>query len=495
MSMNKVKYTLVISIILTIFLPLTALAQSINKIAILPIQDLTHGANGVNFNCTRLLEKNLSKQGIIVINNKQVMASLVKHRIRWTGFLDSYNTYLLGQELKTDYILIGTICQYSNRIEPRVGMTLTLLNTKTSSSIWAWVGSLSIKDFIHPLGLFEPKNAAELLPLLVEKAVKNFPKRLEFTQNVCPNCSIRNVVVRPRFIRSGQDVTCIVRVNSLGHKIIPVFTLQINNTFIKLKLVSHNEYKAIFMGPIKQGCFPLYLIYRINNKTYRIYVGNLTVDNEAPKVRLIARGIHIWNAVALKRRLVILPRLNNPEPISRWQIAVCTLDGEKILSQDGPGPLPSRFFWRGQDASGAMVATGVYKIVLDIWDMAGNKAEASIRVAVIRTPPQIKVSSKISNNKLLLTVKNDTDIPLSFWRLEVFQGGNLLITEVGSKLPVIVKLSIPHKKFTRLFCIVTARDIFGNITKKKFTKTFINKNGKINSFKKTINSSGWTTEF
>ena len=491
--MNKFSYiwvivTLIFCAIYSIFEPNNTIAQSINKVAVLPIQDLTHGANGVNFNCTNLLEKNLLKHGIKIVNNKEVMSTLVKYRIRWTGFLNTYDIYLLGRDLKTDYILIGTICEYSNKIDPRVSITLTLINSKTGKSVWAWVGSLSIKDFIHPLGLFEPKDASDLLPILVAEAIGNFPKDIEFKGNICPNCIIRDIVVRPRFIRSGQYVTCIVRINRLNYKVNPIIKLHLNNTFIKLKLVSKDEYKATFEGPIKQGSFPLYLTYQINNKTNRIYIGNITVDNKAPKVKLIARGIHLWNAVALKRRLVILPRLSNPEPISRWQIAVCTLDGEKILSQDGSGPLPSKFFWRGQDASGAMVATGVYKIVLDIWDMAGNKAEASIKVAVIRTPPQIKVSSKLINNKLFLTVKNDTDIPLSFWRLEIFEGDKLVKTEIGSKLPVIIKFSIPKKVSSKLYCIVTARDIFGNTTKKKFTNIFIYSKGKENQHKTKKNN-------
>jgi len=485
--------SLILSSICNIFLSSNTIAQPIDKVAVLPIQDLTHGANGVNFDCTNLLEKNLLKHGIKIINNKQIMSFLVKYRIRWTGFLDSYDIYLLGRDLKTNYILLGTICECSNKIYPRVSMTLNLINSKTSRSIWAWAGSLSIKDFIHPLGLFEPNNTDDLLPLLVSKAINNLPKSIEIKGNICPNCIIRDIVVRPRFIRSGQYVTCIVRINRLNYKVNPIIKLCLNNTFIKLKLISKDEYKATFVGPIKQGSFPLYLTYQIGNKTNRIYIGNITVDNKAPKVKLIARGIHLWNAVALKRRLVILPRLSNPEPISRWQIAVCTLDGEKILNQDGPGPLPSKFFWRGQDASGAMVATGVYKIVLDIWDMAGNKAEASIRVAVIRTPPQIKVSSKLINNKLFLTVKNETDIPLSFWRLEVFNGDKLVKTEIGSKLPATIKFFAPKKGSSRLYCIVTARDIFGNTTKKKFTNVFIYSKSK-QKLHKTKNNS-WITGF
>jgi len=468
-------------------------AQPINKVAVLPIQDLTHGANGVNFNCTDMLEQDLSNHGIKTVSNKQIMSFLVRHRIRWTGYIDSYDAFLLGKELKTNYVLLGTICQYNNRIEPRVGLTLVLLNTKTATNVWAWVGSLSIKDFIHPLGLFEPKNAASILPYLINKAVNAFPRTIELKGKIFPCCSIKNVIIRPRFVKPGDPVTCIVRVNRLSNNIKPVIKLYLDNNYIRLKYIYGNEYKAIFKAPIRQGSFPVYLTYQVNNRLHKLYVGNVVVDSQAPKVKLIARGVHIWNAIALKKRLIILPRLTNPEPISRWQIAVCTLDGEKILSQDGPGPLPSRFFWSGQDASGAMVATGVYKIVLDIWDMAGNKAQASIRVAVIRTPPQIKVSSRFIHNKLFLTVTNDTDIPLSFWRLEIFEGNNLLDTDIGSKLPATVSLSIPKKKSAKLFCIVTARDIFGNITKKKFETTIMIRHGKKVSKKKINNN--WTPTF
>jgi len=470
-----------------------ASAQPINKVAVLPIQDLTHGANGVNFNCTNMLEQDLSNHGIKTVSNKQIMSFLVRHRIRWTGYIDSYDAFMLGKELNTNYVLLGTICQYDNKIEPKVGLTLVLLDTKTASSVWAWVGSLSIKDFIHPLGLFEPKNAANILPFLIDKAVRAFPETIEVKGKIFPCCSIKNVIIRPRFVKSGELVTCVVRVNRLNNTIKPIIKLYLNNNYIKFRHIYRNEYKAIFKAPIKQGSFPVYLTYQVKKHLHKLYVGNIVVDNQAPKVKLIARGVHIWNAIALKKRLIILPRLTNPEPISRWQIAVCTLDGEKILSQDGPGPLPSRFFWNGQDASGAMVATGVYKIVLDIWDMAGNKAQATIKVAVIRTPPQIKVSSKFIHNKLILTVTNDTDIPLSFWRLEIFEGNDLLYTDIGSKLPATISLSIPKKKSARLFCIVTARDIFGNITKKKFKTTIVITHGKKVSKKKNNNS--WTPTF
>jgi len=495
MKRTNILYFLSVLIFLVVNLYLTGFvfAQSVNNIAVLPIQDLTHGANGVNFNCTNMLEEDLSKHGIETVSNQQIMSFLVRHRIRWTGYIDSYDAFLLGKELKTDYVLLGTICQYNNKIDPRVGLTLILLNTKTASNVWAWVGSLSIKDFIHPLGLFEPKNVASLLPFLINKAVKSFPKNIELKGRILPCCTIKNVIIRPRFVRPSDSVTCIVRVNHLNGKINPIIKLYLNNRYITLKHLYGNEYKIIFNAPIKQGCFPVYLIYQLNNRLHKLYAGNVVVDSKAPKVRLIARGIHIWNAIALKKRLIILPRLTNPEPISRWQIAVCTLDGSKILSQDGPGPLPSKFFWRGQDASGAMVATGVYKIVLNIWDMAGNKAQASIRVAVIRTPPKIKVSSKFIDNKLFLTVTNDTDIPLSFWRLEIFEGNNLLYTDIGSKLPETINLFIPNNKSTRLSCIVTARDIFGNITKKKFATTIVIQHGKKAS-KKRVNNN-WTPTF
>ena len=487
----------VILFILTSLYPIVSLAQPIDKIAVLPIQDLTHGANGVNFNCTKLLEKDLSIHGIKVISDKKIMSFLVRHRIRWTGFLDTYDTILLGKELNTHYILLGTLCQYDNKIEARVGLTLTLLNTDTGSSIWGWVGSLSVKDFIHPLGLFEPKTAKDLLPLLINRAIEQFPNKVEFTKSVCPNCIIKNIIIRPKYVKSKQPVTCIVRVNKIYPKVSPNMQLYLNNHYIKLNSVAPNKYKIKFLAPSLQGTFPMYLVYQINKKlNKKLYIGNLCVDNKAPKIKLVSRGIHIWNAIALKKRLVILPRLEHPEPISRWQIAVCTLDGEKILSQEGQGPLPSKFFWIGQDASGAMVATGVYKIVLNIWDMAGNKAQASLKVAVIRTPPKIKVSSKIVNNKLLLTLKNETDIPLSFWRLEVFKGENLLKTQIGSKLPVTINLknfNISKKKFTKIYCIITARDILGNITKKKFINTFTFKKSK--KKKQEVNNNAWTTEF
>ncbi len=488
-----------IAVLLSFNISTVVCAQPIKKLAILPVQDLSKGFNGVDLRCTGLLQQDLKDVGIKVIPTNKVIAFLVRHRIRWIGFLTRFEIMSIRKELGADYLLIPTICEDNNKTVPRVGMSMILIDTENAYDVWAWVGALSKKDFIHPLGLFEPQGTKELMERLVVEAANAIPKDINSPDVTGQEYSIKSIVLRPKCVKPGQAITCSLRFCALR---------SFPNMHIKLLLGAHktfdliqganNVYRVVFVSPNKPGTYPVHLLITgVPSGSRRFFLGILRVDNSPPRLKLVLSSrVHVWNAVAVMGRITIVPRLISPEPISRWHICVATLDGDELISQDGPGPLPAHFFWRGQNASGANVATGVYKVVLTVWDRAGNSATATAKVAVIRTPPKIILKSKVSNGILHITLKNSTDIPLAFWRLEVLtKSGGLVRSILGDTLPATLKIDIKSLKGSPVDCFIRARDIFGNMAKEEFLNLAVSTNKKRSKKVKAKKKSSWTSQF
>ncbi len=87
-------------------------AQAVS-VAVFPVEDLSNGLNGVNFELTSKLSEELEKKGLDVISGDDVVSFLVRNRIRRLGLLDTNCILQARDELGADVILVGS--SYTSR--------------------------------------------------------------------------------------------------------------------------------------------------------------------------------------------------------------------------------------------------------------------------------------------------------------------------------------------------------------------------------------------
>jgi TolB-like protein len=135
---------------------------SARSLAVLPLLDLTQDENGVNFSLTDYLSKKAVEHGFTVLPDSEIMAFLVRHRIRSLGVLTSYQLTSLRQDLKAEYVLLGTVCQLGQKPAAKVSLSLQLIRTADEAVVWSIIKDLHEDDLITLLAISDPQSLNDL---------------------------------------------------------------------------------------------------------------------------------------------------------------------------------------------------------------------------------------------------------------------------------------------------------------------------------------------
>ncbi len=130
--------------------------------------------------------------------------------------------------------------------------------------------------------------------------------------------------------------------------------------------------------------------------------------------------------------------------------------------------MPQKFLWRGNTNSGNPVEDGIYRMVLKVWDRAGNDYETARDVRYVSNPPELLVNVEKKEKHLHFSLdREDKEIPLAFWYIEVWnQNGDLLKASDGEELPFMYDIPIPDDRdFGQIEGVVVMKDILGNQTR------------------------------
>ncbi|MFH1216189.1 MAG: hypothetical protein V1706_06785 [Pseudomonadota bacterium] len=440
-------------------------------LALMPVEDLSQGRNGVNFALTEFLQKSFEKKGFNVIPSRDMIDFLGRNRMRWLGFIETNHIFQLREELGADLVIYGTISQRQELPMAAIGMVLTCARTSDGKVIWTEAGGRSKADISNFLALNEPQSMDELLPFLAEDLLKTWPAIIE--QETGKQCAlIEKTTLSPRHVKPGDMVQCSVKLCLSGGEEAPSQLLLMvgDDNYLQLVEKTDNNFSVTWFAPDLNGSLPvsLVLVYPSADKQV-FYVGSYQIDNSAPKLVLKMKGMEVQNTVTFKGSIVIVPLWQDPEPASRWTLKVKNSGGETIAGNEGKGNLPKRFTWKGKRQDGRKADDGVYEIIVQVWDRAENVATATRKVFLRNNPPTPQITASIATDGIGVQLANEDGFPVGFWSAEVmYSDGEMVMQDQGENLPVSLLVPYPAKTEERkLECLIIMKDVLGNRAQKK----------------------------
>ncbi len=235
-------------------------------------------------------------------------------------------------------------------------------------------------------------------------------------------------------------------------------------------------FEGIWSGTERDDRYPVSLVLRWpDGKQVVSFLGSYTVDSHPPRIGLDIKGDVYDGIVTFRDKLTILPRLFNREPISHWEIIIEDTMGNVVRKNRGWGNLPTQFVWRGRHTNGLRMPDGIYRIVLKVWDRAENMGSADQSVALMKTPPTIKLSAVQQDKEFSIDISHAGNLPLAHWYLEIrSQSGRVIKSVEGGTLPATVDLQLTTAlKKDKLFGIVELRDILGNKSRREIDDLYL----------------------
>jgi TolB-like protein len=136
------------------------------RIAVLPVENLS-GKKAPLQEIRQSLEQGIVKLGAVVHPDAYLERFMARHRIRYTGGIDSFTSRLFMDEMGVDAVLITSLEQYADT--PRIDLTARLVSTGgTPHILWIENVGLAGDDSFGVLGL----GLIGDLPRLQEKAIE-----------------------------------------------------------------------------------------------------------------------------------------------------------------------------------------------------------------------------------------------------------------------------------------------------------------------------------
>ncbi len=456
-------------LLLVAVLPPAAGARSL---AVFPLLDMTKDANGVNMPLTGYLRRQAGKLGDTLISGKDIMAFMVRHRIRTLGRLDSRSIAEARQELGADLVLLGTVCQLHPAPAPAVSLSLQLIRTSDGRTIWTTTRALSRADLQRLLALSEPKTLSALFKVYFPALLASFPGKIKPAGPARAGLTLASIVLRPEYVRPGRPVKCRAII-SAPSRIKPGSEVSIEvGGRVYPATLNKEEYGVTASWPAQEtaGTYQVTLVVKQpSGRRVTAILGRYHVDSTPPSLVLHLVGKKLDGLVTFSRSLAIITTMPDPEPLADWNVAVFDKDNETIVYQEAAGQVPERINWNGYSGSGLPAPDGVYLIKITARDRAGLTASAEQKVSLRRTPPKISLEVKKKDRQLHLALADSTATPVSFWWLRIYQdGGRIVKTAAGGHLPAAVTVDLPeHAGGSKFELLLVARDVLGNRTRRK----------------------------
>lgn len=446
-----------------------ALVRGGGTIAVMPVEDLSQGANGYSQTMTANIITTLRDRGASVVPEAEVMEFMVKNRIRWLGYLDSQQIGKAKEKLGADLVILASVNQRRETDPPVFGLTMQVVRTVDGRVVWAGGGELCRADVRRLLGLAEPKTIEDVERLVVRQVMANLPESFVPHAGGGPSGQVDSVRLSATVLLPGETVAC--RIKFSGQKgpkcedvVVLVGGKEVPVTFRERE----HYYEAVWLAEAVAGEVGVSL--RVGGKEaggQEIFVGTYQVDSQPPKVVLQAVGPRLDGHVIIREGVSLVPVLAEPEPIRRWHLEVVDREGRIVMVGDGEG-LPDRFVWQGQTSHGGMAADGLYKVILGVWDRAGNHVTSDLDVELLRRPPPVEIVLSRSSEGVAIDLGYGDRVPLAHWRAELVSAtGDLIQEDGGERLParlLVAREVVEGAAKIRL--TFAAQDILGNQVKR-----------------------------
>ncbi len=444
------------------------LVGAMGQVAVMPVQDLSQGEYGVNMVMTGQLHQRLTAKGIDLLAPDEMMAFLVRNRIRTLGEIETRNLRKLAARTEVTYLLLSTITQSRQSKDYALALNMHLVQVDNGTTVWSTSIHGSQADEKHLFGLAEPDTFAAVENLVLDRLLAQWPATL-ILKGAPPSLAplIEVAYLSADRLQPGEIVSCRIKLNELRtpRPQTKVELLVAGKAIATRFRADQNDYVSSWPAPASDGHYQVHLLRDGSQSSVRRQlIGSFVVDSKPPQLALQLKGQERRGKIVLQNKVIILPRQQNFEPITRWQLAVQSDGGNQILQAKGQGGLPERLAWWGQEKNGALVEDGYYEVVLEAWDAAGNKGQIANTIRVKRSPPEVEIALHRKKQAVEVRLGYDGDIALEQWHVELRnEYGVLLLTEGGTELAEsqVVSVDVPPLPGD-LHCQLNARDVVGN---------------------------------
>lgn len=444
-------------------------------LAFFPLLDLSLGPNGVNYALSDHVQREVRALGFEMVGEEEIMQFMIRHRIRQLGQLSSHEVSLAGEELGADLVLQGTVCQLEEGPAATISLSVQLFRTNDEKMIWAHAEGLYYADLLSLLGISDPQGLGDMYKVFFSKLLADMPYEVDVAQDERKLLNIDSIVLHPDYARPADIITCKVTLHRSvkDTKEQPDIVARIGTREYPLTLDSEGYYfEATWPAAEKAGDYTVTITGTWpSGKTRSGVVGTYYVDDSESGVRLVINGKKLEGRPAFNNKLIIIPKLINPEPVTRWQISVIDEEDVVIVRQGATEHIPRRLTWSGKTNLGTIAPDGEYMIRFESWDRAGHLSSDESMVSFRRRPPDIDILVSEEDGTILVELDNLESTPLSFWWMKFFQAnGKLLKLSEGVEMPVLINVAMQEfveGEPRRLEGLLMVRDIMGNQTTRK----------------------------
>ncbi|MBN1930616.1 MAG: hypothetical protein JW786_03285 [Desulfobacterales bacterium] len=484
------------------------------RIVVLPLADVSQGDNGVNMAFTHEIREMLQGQeDLDILDENQVVQFMVKNRIRFSGYIDSFMARKIGRDLGCDLVLLGTITEMGGIKDPAVGLTLSVMDTNEGIPVWAGTRAMSLSETVRAMGIGQPQTLNDLKKILLEDLFEELNRKLDSRISRAKRpYQLVSLQLSPEYIKGGKLVDCRLKIRFLET---PPERIAVETEAGKMYLYPDERssgYRGYLASRSDEGCYPVSLILEWKDRpTERIpKIAAYNVINEAPRLVMdVKKGLQLGDLIAFRDYLIFFPKLEEPRPLTRWAVEINNEKGDTIIREEKEGNLPSRLVWEGRDAHKRKLDDGFYSFCLNVWDAAGNHAAVTKELALQSTVPPVNIAASYRQGKTYLEIISEeghSDVPLGSWTLNVASAeGQALISKEGHQLPALIDLqqglkpdinqmikSVANSSGS-IYCDIEVKDRLGNRFRIRKKEIQLKSQKAVKELEK--NTSSWTEDF
>ncbi|MFH7319808.1 hypothetical protein ACHHRT_04250 [Desulfurivibrio sp. D14AmB] len=469
------------------------------RLAILPLEDLSLGDNGVDLAFTTRLQEVLRERGLEVVPQREVLAFMATNRMRWLGRIETIHATRMGRELNADFILLGSVNQARERDPAALALTLQLVRAVDAQLVWSGGAELCRVDRRRLLAIAEPRELENLKELVLVEALAAWPAVLPAAPADYPVTSLaESITITPQVVRPGETVRCWIRFDDRSRPAGAVIGVLFDQKMIPARyLLREQLHEAAWEAPSRDGRYPVSVTVitpELGSRT--VFAGSFLVDGTTPEPQLILGGQVLEGMAVMRGQLRITPLLKVPEPLRNWEIEILDTEGAVIKAERGQGGLPGRFSWWGQRQDGRNSPDGEYAVRLTVWDRAGNRGEVEEKFLVVRDKPEVSLRALRRADILELELEHQGRAPLVYWRVELRDEPGTLLYEadgVGTPQPLLAPLPAAVEKVAAL---VQALDALGNRISRRVENIMIQEGVALDQAEEeVVEPDGWAEDF
>ena len=473
--------------------------RSIKTIAIVPFDNISGEDYSIQFNFNNFLYDYLNKEKLDLVNKNELERFFIKKRIRNIGSIGRATVREMGKALGADAIIIGSINELSGDKNPKVDISVQMIDTLDSSIIWMNSVSISGDDFATVFGLGKIKSIEKLVEIAIKDLFKGLPDTFEGKKEKdagMPPFEIVQTIFYPKVVKGDSQVGLMVEFREITCKPKQIYAIFED---IKISLIADDDnwFTGSFQAPVVEGTYILKLhAYGEFDRLYifdamannagafflkkqiefdRLYIfddmASLIVDNTPPLINITSYNTLISpNNDGVNDYVTFFPELLSTDSLKGWRFEVTDKDGNLIRSAEGGEELPSGLIWRGENNSFKKANDGIYLGQLFVEDKAGHEVSTDkVMVVVDRRAPEIEITQgKIEKDIISFDVECNNISEIVEWSIAIYNQNDECFGTFGGKqdlpstLSCALNNSIDDKK-EKFFYSLTVRDAAGNM--------------------------------